>query len=184
MAGQMTVVAVRRTGHVLGAITGVAPAGEPTVAGVAGDALPARFDTMLIDVPAAELAVAVLGFDANVFTDPHDARVVFPTQSDQDPILTSVIGSASGQLRSSGLTADQLEVELTPAGTPAPTAATPFVVVFQGPGDEPPVIVSGEIPANATVSPAVTHSLTSGTTYDALVLLAGYAQHPDSAVVP
>jgi hypothetical protein len=183
MAGQMTVVAVRRTGHVLGAITGVAPAGEPTVAGVAGEALPVRVDSTLIDIPAAELAVAVLGFDANVFTDPHDARVVFPTQSDQDPTLTSVIGGASGQLKS-GLTADQLAVELTPATTPAPTAATPFVVVFQGPGDEPPVIVSGEIPANAKQSPAVTHSLTRGTTYNALVLLAGYAQHPDSATVP
>jgi hypothetical protein len=182
MAGQMTVVAVRRTGHVLGAVTGVAEAGEPTVAGVAGDVVPVRFDGDLIPVPAAELAVASFGFDAGVFDDPHDAQVVFPAQSDQDPVLTAVIAAAGGKLKS--VTADQLAVELDPGTTPAPATAVPFLVVFQGPGGEPPVLVGGQVPANKKESPKVTHSLKSGIEYDALVLLAGYKLQTQKQQVP
>jgi len=71
MASQMTVVAVTKTGHVLGALTGVAPAGKATVADIAGDAMPVRVAATSFAVPATELAVAELGFDART-----DARTL------------------------------------------------------------------------------------------------------------
>ncbi len=181
MASQMTVVAVAKTGHVLGALTGVAPAGKPTVADVAGDALPVRIDTNFFAIPAKELTVAELGFDARVFQDPHDARVVFASPPDQDASLGFLDSSAHGEvvLPSTGNT---LTVKIAP--TPTPTADTPFWVLFQGPASEPPVVVTGKIPANKTESEPVAHGLTSGTTYQALVLLAGFAPHLQGEVKP
>ncbi len=181
MASQMTVVAVAKTGHMLGALTGVAPAGKPTVADVAGDALPVRIDTNFFAIPAKELTVAELGFDARVFQDPHDARVVFASPPDQDPSLGFLDISAHGEVESP-LTGDTFKVRTT-AGT-APTEDTPFWVLFQGPAGEPPVVVADKIPASEKESKAVRHGLTSGTTYQALVLLAGFAPHLQGEVKP
>lgn len=181
MASQMTVVAVTKTGHMLGALTGVAPAGKATVADVAGDALPVRIDTKFFAVPAKELTVAELGFDARVFQDPHDARVVFASPPDQDASLGFLDSSAQGEVVSP-LTGDTLTVKTT--ATTGPTADTPFWVLFQGPPGEPPVVVTGEIPASKTQSRAIPHGLTSGTTYQVLVLLAGFASYLQGEMKP
>jgi hypothetical protein len=181
MASQMTVVAVRQTGHILGALTSVAPAGKATVPDVAGDAVPLRIGTGSFAIPATELAVAELGFDARVFEDPRDARVVFASPPDQDASLTFLNSGVHGQvaLPASG---DTLKVQTRPPTKT--TEDTPFWILFQGPVDEPPVIVVGKIPVNKTVSGNVAHGLTSGTTYQALVLLADFAPFPQSNVKP
>jgi hypothetical protein len=171
MASQMTVVAVRQTGHILGAITSVAPAGKATVADVAGDAVPFRVGTGPLAIPATELAVAELGFDARVFADPHDARVVFASPPDQDASLAflnlAVLGVA--QVPSPG---DTLTVTTSPLT--AVTADTPFWILFQDTAGGPPVVVVGKIPDTESVSEDVAHGLAEGTTYRALVLLAGF----------
>jgi hypothetical protein len=181
MAGQMTVVAVAQTGHMLGALTGTAPAGKTTVADVAGDALPVRIDATSFAIPATELAVAELGFDARVFEDPRDARVVFASPPDQDAALGFLISGVHGEVELP-LTGDTLTVKTTAAT--APTEDTPFWVLFQGPAGEPPVVVTGKIPAKKKKSGAVAHGLTSGATYQALVLLAGFAPHLQASVTP
>jgi hypothetical protein len=181
MASQMTVVAVTKTGHVLGALTGIAPAGKATVADVAGDAMPVRIGSTSFAIPARELAVAELGFDARVFEDPRDARVVFASPPDQEASLAFLISSANGEVVLP-LTGDTLKVKTT--SQTAPTEDTAFWVLFQGPAGEPPVVVVGKIPATKLESGAAAHGLTSGTTYQALVLLAGFAPYLQANVTP
>ena len=174
MAGRMTVLAVRRTGHVLGAITAVAPGDAPSVASVAGVAMPVQLKTTSSAVPAADLAVADLGFDERVLEDPHRARVVFPDSSDESPSLAFVDTTKLGELGSVG--PDTLQVVTNPA-TAAPTGGFPFWVLFQGPATDPPITLTGLIPATKTKSVPVAHGLTAGTKYDALVLVTGLAAH-------
>ena len=52
MSARMTVVAIRATGHVLGALTERAPGLELTVAAVAGAAMPVQAGTTAFAVPA------------------------------------------------------------------------------------------------------------------------------------
>lgn len=178
MADQMTVAAVRRTGHVVGALTG---AGEPSVEQVAGRALPVRFwdgsATVVVAVPADQLAVAGVAVDPAVFADPTDARVVFPDNPDDDPTLELIASAASGEL--DNLLADTVDVVLTgtvPVTLPDPT---PFWALFQGVAGQPPVVLTGELPkgtpsTNQPLSSGpVPHTLQSGTVYHALVLVAG-----------
>jgi hypothetical protein len=172
MADQMTVVAVTTTGHVLGAITRVAPAGEPTVSTVVGDAMPVRLNNTIFTVAGGELAVASVGFDARVFQDPRDTRVVFASPPDQDASLAFLISGSHGEVVKP-IPRDTLTVKIEPASNL--TADTPFWVLFQHSAAEPPVVVTGKIKFGASVSEAVAHGLTSGTTYTALVLLAGFA---------
>jgi hypothetical protein len=181
MASQMTVVAVTKTGHVLGALTGVAPAGKATVADVAGDAMPVRVAATSFAVSATELAVAELGFDLRVFEDPRGARVVFASPPDQDASLGFLNSGAHGEI-DLPLTGNTLMVRTTAAA--APTEDTPFWVLFQGPAAEPPTVVTGKILAKETKSVPVAHGLTSGATYQALVLLAGLAAHLQTSVKP
>jgi hypothetical protein len=180
MAGRMTVVAVRRTGHVLGAITAVAPGAAPSVTSAAGDAMPVDAGGSAFAVPATELAVADLGFDVRAFNDPHGAWVLFPDASDQSPSLAFVDGAHNGQV-DAPLAADTLTVSTNAA---APTKDLPFWVLFQGLAGDPPLIVSGMIPAAKTRSDPVAHGLTSGASYDALVLVTGVAPHGQPGLTP
>ncbi len=188
MSARMTVVAIRATGHVLGALTERAPGLELTVAAVAGAAMPIRVGTSAFAVPAAQLAVASLAFDTRVFGDPYGARVLFATSSDQSASLAFVNGGAHGEL--AAITADTLTVGISPPpGTPPPppppvSVNTPFWVLLQGPAGDPPLIVSGVIAATKTGSDPVAHGLTSGTSYDALVLVSGLAAHQQTVTPP
>lgn len=181
MAARMTVVAIRATGHVLGALTERAPGLELTVAAVTGAAMPVQAGPSAFAVPAAQLAVASLAFDTRVFDDPYGARVLFPTSSDQSASLAFVSGSAHGEL--SATTADTVTVGISPPpGSPPPppppvSVDTPFWVLFQGAAGDPPLIVSGVIAKTKAESDPVAHGLTSGTSYDALVLVSGLAAH-------
>lgn len=184
MAGRMTVVAVRRTGHVLGAITAVAPGDPPSVASVVGAAMPAQVDSTPFAVPAASLAVADLGFDERVFKEPQHARVLFPEGSDQSASLAFVDGAHSGSVDTPlpAATADTLTVTInTPA---APAEDLPFWVLFQGTATDPPLVVTGVIPKTQKTSDPVAHGLTSGTGYNALVLVAGLAADVQTGITP
>jgi hypothetical protein len=184
MAGRMTVVAVRRTGHVLGAITAVAPGDPPSVASVAGSAMPVNIDSSSFAVPAAALAVADLGFDDRVFEDPQRARVLFPGGSDESASLAFVDGATHGQIDTSAgaVTASTLKVTTQPQITP--TEDVPFWVLFQGPATDPPLIVNGVIPKTTSTSNPVAHGLTSGTQYTALVLVTGLSGHLQTITPP
>jgi hypothetical protein len=135
-------------------------------------------------VPAASLAVADLGFDERVFEDPQRARVLFPDASDESPSLAFVDTAAHGELGSS-VGPTTLKVATNPA-TAAPTGGLPFWVLFQvqGSATDPPIVVADVIPAAKTESDPVAHGLTVGTSYDALVLVAGMAAHLDSGITP
>jgi hypothetical protein len=187
MSARMTVVAIRATGHVLGALTELAPGLELTVAAVAGAAMPVQAGTTAFAVPAAQLAVASLAFDTRVFDDPYGARVLFATSSDQSASLAFVNGGAHGEL---AITADTLTVGISPPpGTPPPppppvSVDTPFWVLFQGPAADPPLIVSGVIAKTKAGSDPVAHGLTSGTSYEALVLVSGLGAHQQTVTPP
>jgi hypothetical protein len=180
MADQMTVVFVERTGHVLGGITGVAPAGDkPTPAEVAGAAMPVRFENTLmaatsltsLTIPTSQLRVEILGFDPRVFENPRVTRVTYATPPDKDPFL-AFVSAANGQVVTP-LGADTFQVTTT-LGT-APTSDTDFWVLFQGPPADPPVVVSGVIKKGNLFSDPIAHGLKRDTTYDVLVLVAGFA---------
>jgi hypothetical protein len=178
MPGQMTVAAVRRTGHVVGALTG---AGGPSIEQVAGPALPVRFwdgsATVVVAVPAGVLAVAGVAADPAVFADPTDARVVFPDNPDEDPTLELIASADSGEL---DLQADNVIVRLEPpSGSVTLAKPAPVLALFQGAAGQPPVVLTGELPAGTASASAplssgpLPHTLESGATYDALVLVAG-----------
>jgi hypothetical protein len=183
MVEQMTVVAVQATGHVVGAVTGAA-ADQPSADQLAGDALPVRFrdvvagvPTMVVlAVPADQLAVAGVPLNLAVFADPTDAFVVFPDTDGEDPTLELITSTGNGQL--SPLAADTVQVTV-PAATLADP--TPFWVLFQGRSGQPPMVLTGQVPAGTNPSTGpVPHTLQSGTTYDALVLVAGLQPHVDA----
>jgi hypothetical protein len=184
MASRMTVLAVRHTGHVLGALSAIAPGDAPSAESVAGAAMPVYLDPVSFPVPAASLAVADLAFDERVFEDPHRARVVFPGASDESPYLAFVDTTAHGELGSS-VGPSTLQVATNPV-TAAPTGGLPFWVLFQAqaPATDPPVVVAGVIPETKSASDPVAHGLTAGITYDALVLVTGMAVHLDAGITP
>lgn len=186
MAGRMTVLAVRRTGHVLGAITTVAPGGTPSVASVAGTAMPAQLDSTSFAVPAANLAVADLAFDGRVFDDPQRARVVFPKGSDESASLGFVDVANHGEvdIPATGLTGTLTVTAKPGTGVVVPKEGLAVWVLFQGPPPDPPIVVTGVIPETKTTSDPVAHGLTAGTTYDALVLVTGLAPHLQSGITP
>jgi hypothetical protein len=180
MAEQMTVIAVRETGHVVGAVTGAA-ADEPGVEQIAGAAFPIRMvvagvPTPVVAVAADQLAVAGVPVDPAVFADPTDAFVVFPDTEDQDPTLELI--TSAGTVKLDDLTVDTVKVKVSGATLADPT---PFWVLFQGRSGEPPVVLTGQVPAGADPSTGpVPHILQSGTAYDALVLVAGLRPHVDA----
>jgi hypothetical protein len=192
MADQMTVVFVKATGHVLGAITGAGPVGEPTAAAVAGDAMPVHFPKSPTVATAKSFAIRVgaldvrpLGFDPRVFEDPRDARVAFATPPDKDPFLSFVNGGDNGEVVLPSGTSDTLSVKLH--SNHAATEDTSFWVLFQGPPgnpDVPDVVVAGKIDKGHTASKDIAHGLKSSVTYDALVLVAGLAPAVQTGLTP
>jgi hypothetical protein len=177
MAGRMIVVAVRRSGHAVGAIT-MTSGSTPAVADVAGTAVPYQADPAEppFEIPAADLAVAEVELDERVFQDVRRARVLFPGGSDQSASLAFV---KAGTVAVKNIQQDTLAIE----APGSPDEAVPFWVLFQ-PDDGPSLIVVGEIPKGAAKSEPVAHGLTRNTKYAALVLVAGLAAHHEDVPVP
>ncbi|MFI7124733.1 hypothetical protein ACIBQ1_03515 [Nonomuraea sp. NPDC050153] len=179
MAGRMIVVAVRRSGHAVGAIT-MAAGATPAVADVAGAAVPYRLapGTPVFDVPAADLAVAEVEFDERVFQDVKRARMLFPGGSEQSASLAFVkAGTVEVEV-------DPEEDTLVIKAPGSPGEDVPFWALIQPQENGPSSVVTGEIPKGGVQSEPVAHGLTKGDTYSALVLVAGLTAHQEEITVP
>lgn len=181
MAGRMTILAVRRTGSVLGATTTVAAGTAATVETMAGPEFPVRLTSGRVRLPAGDLTVAEVAFDQRILDEPERGRLVLPGGSDQSASLAFVDASRTGVL--SSITASTFTVGLSPAPAAPLETAMPFCVVLQADGG-PAFVVTGQIKAGAVGSDPVPHGLAGGVTYAALVLVEGVARREQSVPVP